>query len=76
MVLNKARNSMRKFISSSYAGIVISISILFIFYIFYIPNFFTVNNIINVLLSAVTMGLVAVGQSMLIISGYLRKGMI
>lgn len=65
----KKRGYGAKFLSSELAGLFIALAIMLAVFWIKIPNFFRSANYLNILTSAVTMGLVAIGQSYLIIAG-------
>ncbi|HVP18708.1 MAG TPA: ABC transporter permease [Spirochaetia bacterium] len=58
-----------RFFASPMAGMTIAIAAMFVGFAFAAPNFFLPANFLNILIASSTMGLVAVGESYLIIAG-------
>ncbi len=67
---NSIKNLWFKFLASGSSGIIITIFIMLITFAFLIPNFFRPTNFLNILIAGSLMGLVAIGESMLIIAGH------
>lgn len=67
---NSIKNLWFRFLASGSSGIIITIFIMLITFAFLIPNFFRPNNFLNILIAGSLMGLVAIGESMLIIAGH------
>jgi len=67
---NNRKNFLFKFLASESSGIIITIVIMLVAFAFIIPNFFRPANFLNILIAGSLMGLVAIGESMLIIAGH------
>lgn len=68
--LNK-RIDFKNIISADRIGLIIALLVMIVIFSFLTPHFFTPKNFENILISASLMGLVAVGESMLLIGGLL-----
>jgi ribose transport system permease protein len=60
-----------RFFASPMAGMTITIAAMFVGFAFAAPNFFLPANFLNILIASSTMGLVAIGESYLIIAGHI-----
>ncbi|MBM3706446.1 MAG: ABC transporter permease, partial [Actinobacteria bacterium] len=67
---NNRKNFLFRFLASESSGIIITIVIMLVAFAFIIPNFFRPANFLNILIAGSLMGLVAIGESMLIIAGH------
>jgi ribose transport system permease protein len=67
----KNENIAARFFASPMAGMTIAIVAMFVGFAFTAPNFFLPANFLNILIASSTMGLVAVGESYLIIAGHI-----
>jgi ribose transport system permease protein len=70
-VVVKNENIAARFFASPMAGMTIAIVAMLVGFAFTAPNFFLPANFLNILIASSTMGLVAVGESYLIIAGHI-----
>jgi ribose/xylose/arabinose/galactoside ABC-type transport system permease subunit len=70
MTSNREDNFFNRFLASSSAGIMITIFVMLIAFAIVIPDFFTPASFMNILVGAALMGVVAIGESMLLIAGH------
>lgn len=66
---NKTENVIARFFANPMAGMAIAIVAMLVGFAFTAPNFFLPANFLNILIASSVMGLVAVGESYLIIAG-------
>jgi ribose transport system permease protein len=71
VIADKRTSLAAKFFASPMAGMTIAIVAMFVGFAFSAPNFFLPANFLNILIASSTMGLVAVGESYLIIAGHI-----
>lgn len=64
-------NLLHRFVSSDRAGIAIAAVVLCVVFTSQNPNFFSWANLINILVAGSAMGLVAIGESYLMIAGHI-----
>lgn len=62
-------NNLKKYMSGDKISLIIALFVMIILFSFFSPYFLTTDNIINILVAAALMGLVAIGETYLLISG-------
>lgn len=70
-IADKRNSLIARFFASPMAGMAIAIAAMFVGFAFTAPNFFLPGNFLNILIASSVMGLVAVGESYLIIPGHI-----
>jgi len=66
-----SRLNLKSLVSSESIGLIIALIVMIVTFSFLSPNYFTSKNFMNILVSASLIGLIAVGEAMLLIGGFL-----